>query len=112
MTSSDLEADLAPEAIDALQNEKSAFLGAQSERCGYIRVAFEPRPEVGELAVAADFTLPPKREWHQVDASIKLSDLQGGDPRPAVRRAFAHLSDGVALANIAQHFGPIGVSPE
>ena len=102
-----LDADLAPAVLDALQHAKTAFLGAEAERCGYLRVAFEPHPETGELAVAADFSLGPEREWHQVDASIKLSDLEH-DPRPAVRRAFAHLSDGVRLAAIARHFRPTG----
>jgi hypothetical protein len=104
----DLAADLGPEAIEAIQRAKSAFLGAQSERCSYLRVAFEQRPESGELALAANFTLRPKREWFQVDASIKLSDLESDDPRPAVRRAFADLADGVAMVNIAQHFRPMG----
>ena len=104
----DLEADLAPEAIDALQHAKSAFMGAQLERCGYLRVAYEQRPESGELALAANFTLRPKLEWFKVDASIKLSDLESADPRPAVRRAFADLADGVAMVNIAHHFRPMG----
>ena len=102
-----LDADLGPAALDALQHAKSAFLGAEAERCGYLRVAFDSHPETGELAVAADFSLGPEREWHQVDASIKLSDLEH-DPRRAVRRAFADLSDGVRLAAIARHFRPTG----
>lgn len=102
-----LETDLAPAALDALQHAKTAFIGAEADRCGYLRVAFEPHPETGELAVAADFSLGPEREWHQVDASIKLSDLEH-DPRRAVRRAFAALSDGVRLAAIARHFRPTG----
>jgi len=102
-----LQTDLAPEVLDALQHAKSAFLGAEADRCGYLRVGFEPHPETGELAVAADFSLGPEREWHQVDASIKLSDLEH-DPRRAVRRAFADLSDGVRLAAIARHFRPTG----
>jgi hypothetical protein len=106
MTNAYLEADLAPDAIDALQLAKSAFLGAEAERCGYLRVAFEPHPESDELAVAADFSLGEEREWHKVDASIKLSDLKA-DPQPAVRRAFADLSDGVRMVAIARHFRPM-----
>lgn len=109
MTITYLEADLAPDAIDALQLAKSAFLGAEAARCGYLRVAFEPHPESGELAVAADFSLGEEREWHKVDASIKFSDLEH-DPKPAVRRAFADLSDGVRLVAIARHFRPSSVA--
>lgn len=108
MTITELQADLAPEALDALQLAKSAFLEAQSERCGYLRVAFEPHPESGELAVDARFTLKPLREWHRVDTTIRLSDLAGSDPRPAVRRAFADLADGVATVSIAHLFRPMG----
>ena len=107
MTTIDLDANLAPEVLDALQHAKSAFLGAEAQRCGYLRVAFEPHPETGELGLAANFSLGPEREWHQVDASIKLSDLDA-DPRPAVRRAFADLSDGMRLVTIARHFRPTG----
>ncbi|RYE80076.1 MAG: hypothetical protein EOP19_19370 [Hyphomicrobiales bacterium] len=76
--------------------------------CGYLRVAFEPHPESGELAVAANFSLGPEREWHKVDASIKLSDLAGDNPQRAVRRAFDDLSDGVRMIAIARHFRPMG----
>ena len=107
MTTTDLDADLAPEALDALQHAKSAFLGAEAQRCRYLRVAIESHPEKGELGLAADFSLGPEREWHQVDASSKRSDLDA-DPRPAVRRAFAHLSDSMRLVTIARHFRPTG----
>ncbi len=107
MTTTDLAADLAPDARDALQHAKSAFIGAEAPRCRYLRVAFEPHPETGELGVAANFSLDHELEWHQVDASIKLSDLDA-DPRPAVRRAFADLSDSMRLVTIARHFRPTG----
>ena len=107
MTITDLDTGLPPDALAALQLAKSAFLGAEAPRCGYLRVAFEPHPDMGELAVAASFSLGPEREWHQVDASIKLSDLNT-DPRPAVRRAFADLSDGMRLVTIARRFRPTG----
>ena len=47
MTELDPTGQLSPEAIGALQHAKSAFLGAQAERCGYLSVAIEPRPEAG-----------------------------------------------------------------
>lgn len=108
MTATSLEADLPAGALDALQHAKTAFIGAQAQRCRYLRVAFEPHPETGELGLAANFSFGPEREWHQVDASIKLSDL-GEDPGPAVRRAFADLSDGMRLVTIARHFRPAGL---
>ena len=107
MTTTNLDAGLAPEARDALQLAKTAFLGAEAQRCRYLRVAFEPHPETGELGLAANFSLDEALEWHQVDASIKLSDLDA-DPNPAVRRAFADLSDGMRLITIARHFRPTG----
>lgn len=107
MTTTELDADLAPEALDALQHAKSAFFGAQAQRCGYLRVAFQAHPETGELGLAASFSLGPERQWHHVDASIRLSDLDA-DPRPAVRRAFADLSDAMRLITIAHRFRPSG----
>lgn len=98
---------LPPAALAALQHAKSAFLGTEAPRCGYLRVAFDQHPDMGQLAVAASFSLGPEREWHQVDASIKLSDLDA-DPRGAVRRAFADLSDGMRLVTIARRFRPAG----
>lgn len=112
MTSSNLDTGLPPAAIEALQLAKSAFLWAQSGRCGYLRVAFEPRPETGELAVAANFPLRPKREWHHASASIKLSELKGPDPQPAVRRAFADLTESVDTTNIAHLFRPYSTAAE
>lgn len=108
MTIVELQDDLAPEAIEALARAKSAFLGAQAERCGYLRVAFERHEEEGELAVAASFTLKPKREWHHVDAAIKLADLEGQAMQGSVDRAFRSLSDAVACVGIAHLFRPMG----
>ena len=106
MTELDPTGQLSPEAIGALQHAKSAFLGAQSERCGYLSVAIEPRPEAGELGVAARFTLRPRREWHRVDASIPLTELEGNDLTASIERAFRSLSDGVETIGIAHLFRP------
>ena len=108
MSELDPTGQLSPEAIGALQLAKSAFLGAQSERCGYLSVAIEPHSALGEVTVAARFTLRPRREWHQVDAFIPLADLEGGDPTASVTRAFRSLSDRIATIGIAQLFRPQG----
>lgn len=108
MTELDPTGQLSPQAIGALQDAKSAFLGAQAERCGYLSVAMEPRPEAGELEVAARFTLRPRREWHRVDASIPLAELEGADLTASIERAFRSLSDGVETIGIAHLFRPQG----
>lgn len=108
MTITDLQGALAPEAVEALARAKSAFLGAQADRCGYLRVAFERHEDLGELAVAASFTLKPQREWHHVDTAIKLSDLTGSALQPSIDRAFRILTDGVACVGIAHLFRPFG----
>jgi hypothetical protein len=108
MTELDPTGQLSPAAIGALQDAKSAFLGAQAERCGYLSVAIEPHPEQGEVAVAARFTLRPRREWHRADASIPLAELEGSDPAPSIARAFRSLSDSVATIGIAHLFRPLG----
>ena len=110
MTELESAGQLSPEAIGALQHAKSAFLGAQAKRCGYLSVVIEPKPEAGELGVAARFTLRPRREWHRVDASIPLAELEGDDLTASIDRAFRALSDGVATIGIAHLFRPQGAS--
>lgn len=109
MISNDIGTQLAPAALTALQNAKTAFFGAQADRCGYLRIGFEPHPESGELSVAAQFTLRPNRDWHLVDASIKLSDLEASDPRAAIQAAFANLSESLATISMAERFRPQGL---
>lgn len=107
MWQNDLSGALSAEAIGALRNAKTSFFGAQADRCRYLRIGFEPHPEDDQLAVAAQFTLEPDREWHEANASISLSDLEGGD-FAAIERAFETLAEKLRVAGIARHFRPQG----
>lgn len=89
----------------ALKLAKSAFLAAQADRCGYLRVSFAAALDQRAIVVAIQFTLPPGRDWHETETLIGLGEL-AQDPDRAADRAFDRLADHIATVGIAQLFRP------
>lgn len=89
----------------ALKAAKSAFLAAQAERCGYLRVSFAAALDQRAIVVAVQFTLRPGRDWHETETLIGLGELTR-DPEAAAHRAFEQLADHIATVGIAQLFRP------
>ena len=98
------EGDLA----STLVREKTRFVAANIERCGYLKVLITPEPADKTVVLTASFTLDGTRRWHRVETSVD-AERSGEDD---VKAAFRRLADGIGAARIAGLFSPLGPSVE
>lgn len=88
----------------ALVREKSRFVAANIERCGYLKVLITPEPADKSVVITASFTLDGTRRWHKVETAIDAERSGEED----VKAAFRRLADGIGAARIAGLFKPLG----